>query len=369
MAAPRSQQNRRVAPGPGQDPGGPDRRRPFALRTLTGLRWLTWLAVGSNLAAGLLDLAWLPHVSWWWLALGWLLLVSPPGRMVVSAAGARLLLRGVAPGASPPRRQGAPAALAGRAARRRDGRRQPGGRAVDAGLRASARRRGRQARRPARDPAGDAGCSPSATGARSSPRSTCAGHWLDGDVLHLGRVDVGPVGAGRCPQHAAARCRRRRARRDRPGLRGLRRRAGGRGVVGRAGPARSATRAAPGAASVPRNRPRWLAAYAAMAVADRRRSRSLAFAGRRRGRRRRRCRGTDSLAEAAASGRRLGARWRVVVGSSPSPCSCGRWSACSRGGWSRGTTRCTAGRPGRPGRCCGSSTRPAPGSSRSTPAR
>ena len=39
-------------------------------------------------------LDWLPASSWWLVGVGWLLLVSPPGRMAVAAVGARLLLRG-----------------------------------------------------------------------------------------------------------------------------------------------------------------------------------------------------------------------------------------------------------------------------------
>ena len=65
------------------------------------MRWLTWIAAGNNLAASLLGVDWLPVVSWWWVGLGWLLLVLPPGRMLLVAAGARLLLRGLAPGEYP----------------------------------------------------------------------------------------------------------------------------------------------------------------------------------------------------------------------------------------------------------------------------
>ncbi|MEO7060354.1 MAG: amino acid adenylation domain-containing protein, partial [Lapillicoccus sp.] len=71
------------------------------LRVISGLRWLTWMLAGNNIAAGLFDLTWLPTVSWWLLALGWVLLVSAPGRMALTVLSARVLLRGVTPGDHP----------------------------------------------------------------------------------------------------------------------------------------------------------------------------------------------------------------------------------------------------------------------------
>jgi non-ribosomal peptide synthetase-like protein len=71
------------------------------LRTLTGLRWLTWVGAANNVAAALLGLGFLPRLSWWWVALGWVLLVSPWGRMLLTAASARILLRHLEPGSYP----------------------------------------------------------------------------------------------------------------------------------------------------------------------------------------------------------------------------------------------------------------------------
>ena len=45
--------------------------------------------------------AWAPTAPWWWLALAWLVLFSPAGRIAIAAGGARLLLRGVRPGSYP----------------------------------------------------------------------------------------------------------------------------------------------------------------------------------------------------------------------------------------------------------------------------
>ncbi|PXX63323.1 non-ribosomal peptide synthetase-like protein [Nocardia tenerifensis] len=71
------------------------------LTTLTGLQWLTWLAIVGNIAAWSGSLPWLPQLSWWWTLVAFLLFISPPGRMAICVAGARLLLRGVEPGRYP----------------------------------------------------------------------------------------------------------------------------------------------------------------------------------------------------------------------------------------------------------------------------
>ncbi|MFE3641554.1 Pls/PosA family non-ribosomal peptide synthetase [Streptomyces sp. NPDC059169] len=67
------------------------------LLTVAGLRW----ALAAAAVANLLGLPWAPAVSWWWIGLGWLLLVSPPGRIAVAAGGARLLLHDVRTGTYP----------------------------------------------------------------------------------------------------------------------------------------------------------------------------------------------------------------------------------------------------------------------------
>ena len=68
------------------------------LRTVSGLRWLTWVAAAAALADIWSTADWLPAVSWWWVLAGWLLLVSPAGRILLAAGGARLVLRDVQPG-------------------------------------------------------------------------------------------------------------------------------------------------------------------------------------------------------------------------------------------------------------------------------
>ncbi|WP_393170279.1 Pls/PosA family non-ribosomal peptide synthetase [Nonomuraea marmarensis] len=67
------------------------------LLTAGAMRWIVLLAALNNLLAP----KWAPALSWWWVALGALAFVTPMGRMGLSAALARLLLRGVRPGSHP----------------------------------------------------------------------------------------------------------------------------------------------------------------------------------------------------------------------------------------------------------------------------
>ncbi|UZX04671.1 amino acid adenylation domain-containing protein [Arthrobacter sp. CDRTa11] len=71
------------------------------LHVLVGMRWLTYLMAANNLLSmlGLLTAA--TTVSWWWVFASWAVFVSPLGRMALAAAAARILLRGVVPGAYP----------------------------------------------------------------------------------------------------------------------------------------------------------------------------------------------------------------------------------------------------------------------------
>ncbi|WP_327148740.1 Pls/PosA family non-ribosomal peptide synthetase [Nocardia sp. NBC_01329] len=72
-----------------------------ALTTLTGLQWVTWLAVASGVAAWFELLPWLPRLSWWWTALLFGVFITPLGRMAICVVGARTLLAGVRPGSYP----------------------------------------------------------------------------------------------------------------------------------------------------------------------------------------------------------------------------------------------------------------------------
>ncbi|MFI9645813.1 Pls/PosA family non-ribosomal peptide synthetase [Streptomyces sp. NPDC052040] len=71
------------------------------LFTVLGLRWTVALAALGNVLHLLGPYPWAPTTSWWAVAAGALLLFSPPGRIALAAGGARLLLRGLAPGRYP----------------------------------------------------------------------------------------------------------------------------------------------------------------------------------------------------------------------------------------------------------------------------
>ncbi|MEO6822050.1 MAG: non-ribosomal peptide synthetase, partial [Candidatus Nanopelagicales bacterium] len=86
MAAPTSRTNRAVHPVPRRTQAG-QILLTIPLRTLTGLRWLTWTAAGNNLAVSFFGIRWLPTLSWWWIGVGVLLLVLAPGRMALTALG------------------------------------------------------------------------------------------------------------------------------------------------------------------------------------------------------------------------------------------------------------------------------------------
>ncbi len=160
------------------------------LRLLSGLRWLTWVAAGSNVAASLLSLDHLPTVSWWWVLLGWLALVSAPGRMALTAAGARLLLHGVGPGDYP--RGGRIHLrlwLAERLADELGAANLAGAAWMPTYARALGAQIGTQVDLHSVPPV--TGLLMLGDGCSIEPEVDLSGHWLDGDVLHVGRIEVG----------------------------------------------------------------------------------------------------------------------------------------------------------------------------------
>jgi non-ribosomal peptide synthetase-like protein len=160
------------------------------LRTIAGLRWLTWIAAGSHVAADLLDWAWLPEVSWPWIVAGWLLLVTPPGRMALAALVARVLLHGVRAGAHP--RGGGVHLRLWLAEHVAD--------ELRAGSLSGASLLGMYARALGSQVARDVdlhslppvtGMLSVAAGASVEPEVDLTGHWIDGDTLHIGPVTIG----------------------------------------------------------------------------------------------------------------------------------------------------------------------------------
>ncbi|WP_425580914.1 Pls/PosA family non-ribosomal peptide synthetase [Williamsia deligens] len=71
------------------------------LTTLTGLQWATWLGVANNIAASVTDVPWLISVNWWVLLAAFVVFITPVGRMAIAVGGCRLLLAGVRPGRYP----------------------------------------------------------------------------------------------------------------------------------------------------------------------------------------------------------------------------------------------------------------------------
>ncbi|MGL4305196.1 MAG: Pls/PosA family non-ribosomal peptide synthetase [Mycobacteriaceae bacterium] len=71
------------------------------LATLTGIQWVIWLALANNVANLFTALSWTPQVSWWFVGIGSALFISPPGRMLISVCGSKILLKNVSPGIYP----------------------------------------------------------------------------------------------------------------------------------------------------------------------------------------------------------------------------------------------------------------------------
>ncbi|QNI09009.1 amino acid adenylation domain-containing protein [Mycobacterium kubicae] len=71
------------------------------LATLAALPWVTWLALGNNVARAVHVVTWTVSVPWWLVVAAFVLFVTPLGRMGIAVLFARLLLRGVRPGSYP----------------------------------------------------------------------------------------------------------------------------------------------------------------------------------------------------------------------------------------------------------------------------
>jgi non-ribosomal peptide synthetase-like protein len=157
--------------------------------TLVGLRWTAVAAALSTVAAWA-GAAWAPAVQWWWLALAWLLLFSPAGRVGIAAGGARLLLRRVRRGSYP---RGGSVHLRLWAATRLA---ELSGATSVAG--ASWTVRYARALGATIGDDVDLHAAPPVTGmlklgrgAAVEPEVDLAGYWVDGDVVHVGRIRIG----------------------------------------------------------------------------------------------------------------------------------------------------------------------------------
>lgn len=99
MKTPTTARNRTVGPVPFKTQVGQVIATGL-LRTVAGIKWLAWIALGNALAH-LAGLTWLPTLPWWAVLVLWALFISAPGRMLVAAAGTRVILWGVQPGSYP----------------------------------------------------------------------------------------------------------------------------------------------------------------------------------------------------------------------------------------------------------------------------
>jgi non-ribosomal peptide synthetase-like protein len=160
------------------------------LATLTGLQWVVWLALANNVAAALHLVRWAVAVNWWWIAAGFVLFITPVGRMGIAALCARILLGGLAPGTY---RRGGPVHLrvwlAERLAEASGAENQAGAPWLVYYARMLGNKVGKGV---------DLHSTPPVTGMlklghRSSiePEVDLSGHWIDGDRFHVGPITVG----------------------------------------------------------------------------------------------------------------------------------------------------------------------------------
>ena len=160
------------------------------LATLTGLQWVTWLALINNLVAGVYPLPWLVTVPWWIVAAAFVAFITPLGRMSIAVVGARVLLSGLKPGTY---RRGGSAHLrvwlAERLAEAAGAENLSGAPWLVYYARALGNSVGKGV---------DLHSAPPVTGMltlghRSSvePEVDLTGHWIDGDLFHVGPITVG----------------------------------------------------------------------------------------------------------------------------------------------------------------------------------
>lgn len=163
----------------------------FPLHVLVAMRWLTYLMAINNILAAGGVLSGAPTVSWWWVLASWLVFVNPLGRMAVSVAAARLLLRGVVPGSYP--RSGKVHLrlwLAEQIADLSGAVSLAGAPWVPYYARALGAKIGKNVDLHSIPPV--TGMLSLGTGCSIEPEVDLSGWWIDGDLVHIGHVRVGP---------------------------------------------------------------------------------------------------------------------------------------------------------------------------------
>ncbi|MCW2688560.1 MAG: amino acid adenylation enzyme/thioester reductase family protein, partial [Mycobacterium sp.] len=161
------------------------------LATLTGLQWVTWLALLNNIVAKAADHPpWAVSVGWWWIVAAFVAFITPLGRMGIAVLGAQILLSGLEPGTY---RRGGPVHLrvwiAERLAEASGAENLAGAPWMVYYARALGNEVGKGV---------DLHSAPPVTGMltlghRSSiePEVDLSGHWIDGDLFHVGRITIG----------------------------------------------------------------------------------------------------------------------------------------------------------------------------------
>lgn len=160
------------------------------LATLTGMQWVIWLALLNNVVAEVRPSSWAVPVDWWLLLVGFIVFVTPLGRMAIAVVGARTLIGSLAPGTY---RRGGTVHLRVWLAERLG---EASGAENLAGapwLVYYARALGNKVGKGV-----DLHSSPPVTGMLKlghrcsiEPEVDLTGHWIDGDLFHVGEITVG----------------------------------------------------------------------------------------------------------------------------------------------------------------------------------
>ncbi|MFL6106316.1 MAG: Pls/PosA family non-ribosomal peptide synthetase [Marmoricola sp.] len=159
------------------------------LRTIAAARWCTWLLLAGLVVRDRWDVPWYPQLPQGWTLLAAAFLLLPPGRMLVGAALARVVLSGVTPGTYP---RGGKVHLRLWLAERIQDELAATSLAGAAWIPRYARLLGAKVGRGT-----DVHTLPPVTGfitigdgAAIEPEVDLRGHWIDGDVVHLGEIVV-----------------------------------------------------------------------------------------------------------------------------------------------------------------------------------
>jgi non-ribosomal peptide synthetase-like protein len=163
------------------------------LHILAGVRWVIYLLVANNLLAAA-GATWAPAVSWWIPIIGFVVFITPVGRMTISVVAARLLLRGVEPGDYP--RGGSVHLrlwLAEQVAHLTGATNLAGAPWITYYARALGAKIGRDVDMHTLPPI--TGMLKIGAGASLEPEVDIRGYWIDGDILHLGEILIGAEAA------------------------------------------------------------------------------------------------------------------------------------------------------------------------------